>query len=217
MNSLIKKIVNRFKNKFSSTDYWEQRYKAGGNSGSGSYNQLASFKADFINAFIYANKINSAVEFGCGDGNQLSLINYPTYKGLDVSPTSVKICETKFLNDSTKSFQLYNPHTFKSEDFIAHEISLSLDVIYHLVETVLFNLHLTHLFQSASRFVIIYSTNFEEDQINHERNHHFTKWVEENEPNWALISVTENPFKNETDLEKKSLSDFFVFAKKQVN
>lgn len=214
MNSLFKKIVNQFKSKFSSTDYWEQRYKAGGNSGSGSYNHLACFKADFINGFIHANKINSAVEFGCGDGNQLSLINYPIYKGLDVSPTSIKICQTKFSNDSTKSFQLYNPHTFKSSDFTEHEISLSLDVIYHLVEIELLNFHLTHLFQSASKFVIVYSTNFDEDQINHERNHHFTKWVEENEQNWTLISITENPFKKETDLDKKSLSDFFVFAKK---
>jgi hypothetical protein len=47
---------------------------------------------------------------------------------------------------------------------------LSLDVIYHLVETEMFDLHMIHLFQSASRFVIIYSTNFDESQINHERN-----------------------------------------------
>lgn len=214
MNSLIKKIVKRFKRKFSSTEYWEQRYQSGGNSGSGSYNHLADFKANFINDFITKYNVHSAVEFGCGDGNQLSLIKYPKYHGLDVSQTSIKICQHKFNHDSTKSFQVYNPYAFKIEGKGKHDLSLSLDVIYHLVETELFNLHMIHLFQSASRFVIIYSTNFDESQINHEKNHHFTKWVEENERQWELVSIKENPYKNESDLERKSLSDFFVYQRK---
>ena len=32
-----------------SNEYWEQRYKTGGNSGAGSYNRLAEHKADIIN------------------------------------------------------------------------------------------------------------------------------------------------------------------------
>jgi hypothetical protein len=59
MNSLIKKIVKRFKRKFSSTEYWEQRYQSGGNSGSGSYNHLADFKANFINDFITKYNVHS--------------------------------------------------------------------------------------------------------------------------------------------------------------
>ncbi len=213
MNSLIKKIVTRSKQRFSSMDYWEQRYLSGGNSGSGSYNHLAAFKADYINDFITTHKINSAIEFGCGDGNQLSLIKYPKYKGLDVSQTSIKICQSQFTNDSTKSFQVHNPYTFKKKEIEEYDISVSLDVIYHLVEIELFNLHLTHLFQSASRFVIIYSTNFDESQINHERNHHFTKWIEKNQQQWKLFMTKRNPFKIETNLEKKSLCDFFVYQK----
>ena len=53
--------------------YWENRYKNNGNSGAGSYGRLAEFKADVINNFIAENKITSVIEFGCGDGNQLSL------------------------------------------------------------------------------------------------------------------------------------------------
>ena len=34
-----------------STDYWERRYRKGGNSGAGSYNRLARFKAGFLNGF----------------------------------------------------------------------------------------------------------------------------------------------------------------------
>jgi hypothetical protein len=33
--------------------------------------------------------------------------------------------------------------------------------------------------------------------------HHFTKWVEENERQWELVSIKENPYKNESDLERK--------------
>ena len=54
-----------------SMDYWNERYSSGGNSGTGSYGELAFYKADFINKFIDANQILSVVEFGCGDGNQL--------------------------------------------------------------------------------------------------------------------------------------------------
>jgi Methionine biosynthesis protein MetW len=59
---------------FSSGDYWESRYRAGGTSGAGSYGLLAAFKADFINAFVTDNGIASVLDLGCGDGNLLSLL-----------------------------------------------------------------------------------------------------------------------------------------------
>ena len=37
---------------FNSSLFWENRYKKGGNSGSGSYNKMAEFKAKVINDFI---------------------------------------------------------------------------------------------------------------------------------------------------------------------
>jgi len=42
---------------FNSSEYWDNRYKNGGNSGQGSYNALAKFKASVINDFIENNKI----------------------------------------------------------------------------------------------------------------------------------------------------------------
>ena len=67
-----------------SASFWEHRYATGGWSGSGSYGELVRGKAEFLNAFVKERSIGSAVEFGCGDGNQLSLANYPPYAGLDV-------------------------------------------------------------------------------------------------------------------------------------
>src|SRR5579859_8234848 len=56
-----------------SSTYWEERYRAGGNSGAGSYGRLAEFKAEVLNGFVHSRGIRSVVEFGCGDGAQLAL------------------------------------------------------------------------------------------------------------------------------------------------
>jgi SAM-dependent methyltransferase len=128
----IKYIFN--KNDFSSLNYWEKRYNRGGNSGDGSYGRLSQFKADFINDFIEKNKVHSATEIGCGDGHQVSLINYHEYLGLDVSQTIIDACKIKFNEDLTKKFEVYNPYSFIKNDFPKADLSLSLDVIYHIVE-----------------------------------------------------------------------------------
>ena len=41
---------------FNSKDYWEDRYKNGGNSGKGSYNELSIFKSVIINSVLENNK-----------------------------------------------------------------------------------------------------------------------------------------------------------------
>ncbi|MDR2439202.1 MAG: class I SAM-dependent methyltransferase [Planctomycetaceae bacterium] len=76
--------------------YWDNRYCQGGNSGAGSYGRLAEFKAEILNKFVTENNINSVIEFGCGDGNQLMLANYPYYIGVDVSPKAIEICRELF-------------------------------------------------------------------------------------------------------------------------
>ena len=78
---------------FDSGRYWEQRYLSGDNSGSGSYNRLAQFKAEVLNDFVEKNNVSEVVEWGCGDGNQLKLAKYPRYTGFDVSQKAVDICK----------------------------------------------------------------------------------------------------------------------------
>jgi len=89
-----------------SADYWRQRYKAGGTSGAGSYHKLAKFKAEVLNAFVKEHGIRTIIEYGCGDGNQLSLSEYPSYIGFDVSQKAIEICRGIFCNDKTKRFCL---------------------------------------------------------------------------------------------------------------
>ena len=48
----------------------------GGNSGAGSYNQIGVFKAEIVNNFVKANGVRTVVEFGFGDGQQLTRAEY---------------------------------------------------------------------------------------------------------------------------------------------
>ena len=85
-----------------SKQYWIERYEAGRTSGAGSYNELAEFKAEIINAFVVDHGIQTVMDFGCGDGNQLQLANYPDYTGFDVSPRAVDLCRNIFSSDDRK-------------------------------------------------------------------------------------------------------------------
>src|SRR6185295_15810324 len=87
-----------------SAAYWEERYRKGGNSGAGSYAHFAEFKAEVLNAFVAEKSVASVIEFGCGDGNQLSLAKYPRYLGVDVSAAAVAKCRAMFTGDKTKTF-----------------------------------------------------------------------------------------------------------------
>lgn len=206
--------MRRFKG---SEKYWEERYRSQGNSGSGSYDHLAEFKAEFLNDFVKQNQVASVIEFGSGDGNQLKLANYPRYIGLDVSPTAVRMCEDLFKNDDSKSFFLYNSLAFcdRSGIFKA-ELSLSLDVLFHLVEYEIFSAYLMHLFQSSSRYVIIYASDYEQEQepvYRHEHRRNFSRFVAEHCPGWKLKEVVRNKYPVATYGQKGSLSDFFIYEK----
>lgn len=139
---------------FSSAAYWETRYASGGNSGDGSRGDNARLKADYLNRFVKDYEVRSVVEFGCGDGWQLSLANYPDYLGLDVSETAVEKCRTLFALDTHKRF-----YRLPTAWPVVAQLSLSLDVIYHLVEDSVYLKHLDDVFGAATRFVILYTTD----------------------------------------------------------
>lgn len=199
--------------KFRSTsEYWERRYRTGGNSGAGSYNRLAEFKANFLNRFVEEHQIASVVEYGSGDGAQLKLARYPSYTGVDISPKAVEMCRTLFSGDASKQFlQLDAAVPGPTGD-----LSLSLDVVYHLVEDAVFNAYMWRLFESARRFVIVYSSNIDRDWTGqHVRHRQFTKWVEQNKPDWFLQSTLKNPYPyNPADPDQTTFADFYVFTPK---
>ena len=196
----------------SSKNYWQKRYEGGGNSGDGSYNHLAKFKANIINNFLKEKKIISTLELGCGDGNQLKYLNYKNYKGLDVSSSAVEICKKLFQEDESKSFDLLKNYPDSKYDLV-----VSLDVIYHLVEDEVFDSHLKNIFKSSNKHVIIYSSNFEDKYIGiveHVRHRNFTKWIEKNIMDFKLVNKVSNKFKYDGDGTNTSLADFYFYEKK---
>ena len=217
---MLKKIASHIKRLsrpaeyFSSKEYWENRYNQTGNSGSGSYNHLAIFKAEILNEIFVQNNINSVIEFGCGDGNQLSLLNCKNYIGLDVSLSAIGLCKKKFENDNTKNFFLYDHRGFvDNQKIFQQDCSISLDVLYHLVEKEVYEAYLKHLFASAKKRVVIYAADQNIEQLTkHELYRQFTKDIEKNIEGWKLEKFIKNkyPAKNYEDQEG-SLADFFIY------
>ena len=196
-----------------SSAYWDKRYSKGGTSGSGSYNRLAEFKAEVINSFVKEKNINSVIDFGCGDGNQLTLANYPKYTGIDVSPVVIEKCKIKFEDDNTKEFFVYDSEALQSGKFES-DLSMSIDVIFHLVEDEVFDEYMRNVFRNGLRYVIIYSSNFDKDQILHEKDRKFSEWVEANEKGWRFIKKIDNKYKmDDKDLDNTSKSDFYIYEK----
>jgi hypothetical protein len=205
------------KNFKGSANYWEDRYKAEGNSGGGSYEELATFKAEFLNDFVAKNGVKSVIEFGCGDGNQLTIAKYPSYIGLDIAPTAVNMCHRQFKDDKTKSFYIYNTLAFYDNAHVFRcDLSMSLDVLYHLVEKNIFETYLIHLFNSADKYVIIYASDYnqsEEPIHQHENRRTFTDFVSKNLKNWKLKERVKNKYPVESFGSKGSHSDFFIYEK----
>ncbi len=193
-----------------SAAYWDKRYKAGGNSGAGSYNRLAKFKAEFLNGFVEKHSITTVVEFGSGDGAQLKLAKYPFYVGVDISPTAVEAGRVMFAGDENKRFFVTADYNLPPS-----QLSLSLDVIYHLVEDAVFDGYMRQLFESATQFVIIYASNEDKAWSSpHVRHRAFTTWVEANVSDWNLIHREPNRYPyNEADVDHTSFSDFYVFGR----
>jgi SAM-dependent methyltransferase len=189
--------------------YWEQRYRVGLDSGLGSYGDLARFKAEVINEFVRANAVRSVVEFGCGDGNQLELADYPSYLGLDVAATAIDLCRRRYAGDRTKSFLWYDPErTVNLANFLSGDLTLSLDVIYHLVEDRPYRSYLGNLFSAAQRFVIVYSSDREDGAAApHVRHRRFTADVERDFPDFRLLRRIENRY------PERSFCSFFIYER----
>ncbi len=95
----------------------------------------------------------------------------------------------------------------------APELALSLDVIYHLVEDEIFHNYMSHLFASAERYVIVYSSNENKVPASpHVRHRQFCSWIEEHQPAWRLTQHVPNRFPfDATRPSETSMADFFVF------
>ncbi len=185
---------------------WENRYKSNGNSGAGSYGVLCEYKANFINKFTIDNNCKNVIEFGSGDGNQMSHFNVQQYTGVDISEHIITICKQKYSHLKNVQFLTYDEYYKISSKF---DVALSLDVIYHLVDDNVYEKYMNDLFNSSNKFVIIYSTNMKKSYNgSHVYHRKFTDYIDFKFPQAKLLCHEPNPY------QKMSGADFFVY---QIN
>jgi methyltransferase family protein len=181
--------------------YWDRRYRDGRTSGAGSEGEEGAYKAQYVSDFIHEHSIASMIDWGCGDGQVLKLMDLheADYLGIDVSPTVVQRMRIEF---PELEFVSMPPEI----GAIPNELSISMDVLFHLPDDRDYFEYLNNLFGSAERFVIIYATNHATGRTaRHVFRREFTPDVAERFPNWELKTI-------ETPLHE-GLASFFVYEK----
>lgn len=175
---------------FDPVRYWEHRYATGKTSGAGSRGTIAVDKAAEINALIRREQIASVVDWGCGDGYLLEQLRLPDdYLGIDISRTAIGVNLWRF---GHHQFLKWNPN---SQIYIHAyaELALSVDVLFHLTDDDHFHRYLAKLFDSATRYVLIYSTDGPdgENEAPHVRHRQWTHLVPDP---WELVRSPEGSY-----------------------
>lgn len=194
-----------------SAAYWERRYAQGQTSGSGSSGLNAVVKAEVVNRIIAEQGISSLIDLGCGDGQQLRFLNVERYLGLDVSITAIDRCVRTYQDDPSKSFIWYSDrHLVDRGGWLRAEATLSLEVLFHLIEDDVFERYMALLFDAAEHHVIVFAVDRELAwDGTHERYRSFTDWVRRNRPAWKL----EEEFDPATMGHSGMLSRFYRFSR----
>lgn len=188
--------------------YWERRYRDGRTSGAGSEGDEGAYKAAYLSKFIANHDVKTVVDWGCGDGQVLELVDLhdAQYIGVDISPLMI----ARLRNDEAFPGPRYLFHTidsFSTGTRTQLELALSFDVLFHFPDDRDYGEYLLRLFQSAEKYVMIYSTNYAGGRTaRHVYRREFTPDIAELFPDWELTTV-------ETPL-REGLASFFVYEKK---
>ncbi|MDO5510418.1 MAG: class I SAM-dependent methyltransferase [Weeksellaceae bacterium] len=190
--------------------YWERKYTAGKNGGKGSMRNLGAFKASIVNNFISENNINSVIDWGCGQGQMVSMIKAVNYIGIDLSRTAIRRCKKRIAGDEHKQFLHYS--MYKGQQA---ELSLSMDVLCYQPTQHTYQEHLQQLFGSSTKWVIIYAYDGQMQHSVHCHSRRFLPDIEHWFPDFELAQFIPNkyPF-SATDSSNTSYSDFYIFRKK---
>lgn len=124
----------------------------------------------------------------------------------------------KFKNDGQKAFKVFTGKKgFCKKYKLSSPLTLSLDVIYHLLEDNVFESYLSELFESSQKFVIIYSSNKKGEITSHVRHRKFTDYVSQNFPQFKLIDEIPNEYPEEKNMDEQSFADFYIYELQQCD
>lgn len=200
----------------SSELYWKERYARGGNSGEGSYGPLADYKASFIKSFCAKRGVNTAIEFGCGDGNQALKLNFDRYIGVDISDKCIQWARQSIKRPGWEFFTTKEFSEISGREVC--DLGLSLDVVYHLVEDEVYDAYISDLFSTASKFVLIYSSNSEyfDPRFPHVRHRPVVADIRASQSNWQYVGSELNPYHQDPGARPSygSFAQFHIFEKR---
>jgi SAM-dependent methyltransferase len=185
--------------------YWDRRYRDGRTSGAGSEGEEGAYKAAYLSDFITEHDVKTVVDWGCGDGQVLELVELhgAQYIGVDVSPLIVAKMREKFTGPR---YLFHTPEAFATGTRTRFDLALSFDVLFHFPSDFDYFTYLLNLFDSAEKYVIVYSTNYAGGRTaRHVFRREFTPDIAERFPEWELTTV-------ETPL-REGLASFFVYEK----
>lgn len=193
---------------FNAKEYWEKRYATGGNSGAGSTGDLLSWKVSVVNRLIGEYGLKTGFEIGSGDGIFANLLNLEKYVGYDISESAVDLANKKF---AKPKFKATTKHVAPWRKF---DITMSIDVIYHIVDKRDFAKHMNKLFSASKKLVVIYSYPKQPSREvpEHIKFNDFMGWAKHQAHEWELVEHLPNKFPFDLDNQKStSESEFFVF------
>jgi SAM-dependent methyltransferase len=196
-------------------EYWENRYRNGGDSGHGSQGNLAGFKTEVINNIIEKFQIKRVVEWGCGDGRLCGTYKAEEYFGLDVSDYVIEKNKEKYADRIPQKMRFMTYDGSKIE-VGKYDLSLSLDVIYHLIDEGMFEDYMYNLFNSSSNIVVIYS--IDNDNLlgaAHIKYRKHTGFIEREFKEFDLIKVIDNMYPTNKFGAGGSDCSFFVYQRKK--
>jgi len=132
------------------SEYWEKRYRAGGDSGAGSVGEIREWKWRIIER--YAGKVDDVIDVGCGDLSFWKNRDCPRYLGLDTSHTIVE----RDRHERPKwEFRVHRAEV--ALESAPARIVLCLDVLFHIMNDQQFDQILENLCRFSKEWIFIYT------------------------------------------------------------
>jgi len=189
-------------------NYWERRYSSGGMSNTQDvvdqhvFPTLYKWRSVWLrHIFKHATAEGrplSVLDLGVGDGRQAFNIlcggQVESLTGLDVSWFTVHALENRLNSDrplgcADMDVYWYDGFILPQEIHgLTFDVTLSLQVVFHLLEDALFERYMALLFMLAREVVVVHAPDIDDalPQIAHMRYRRFSSWVATWRPDWEL-------------------------------
>lgn len=200
----------------SSYQYWAERYintNFKNSSGNGRLKFRLRYKAKMLNKIFETYTITKIADFGCGDGLLASRLKCAKYYGIEINSEIVSNLKNKFFEKKEFEFST----KFESRWRNKIDASISVDVIFHLVEKDVYQKYMNELFSTDAKYVIIRAYNHESQgtgRNSHILHREFLNTVKKYFPNYNLINESP-PRRRHIYLSDSDKNQFFVFKKSQ--